>query len=127
MRVLRCKQATGRGGGDSLPQGKRFCQRAHFGRGRIPRGSATGADGGCEAVAGARAASRGPFIRREPAAREISLRERTRKTGGSPTCMSKAEREGFAPPTEAKAFSFARMPECDPDVLLAMGGAGALP
>jgi transcriptional regulator with XRE-family HTH domain len=45
-----------------------------------------------------------------------------KKTGVSPTYLSKVERDEFTPPTEDKVRSIAQIIECDPDELPAMAG-----
>jgi transcriptional regulator with XRE-family HTH domain len=64
----------------------------------------------------------GAFVRREREAREIGLREMSKKIGVSPTYLSKVERDDFTPPTEDKVRAIARIIECDIDELLAMAG-----
>ncbi len=64
----------------------------------------------------------GAFIRREREAREIGLREMSKKIGVSPTYLSKVERDEFPPPVEDKVRAIAKIIECDVDELLARAG-----
>ena len=67
----------------------------------------------------------GAFIRREREAKEIGLREMSKKIGVSPTYLSKVERDEFAPPAEDKVRKIAEIIGCDADELV--GRAGRVP
>src|SRR5437773_12487807 len=64
----------------------------------------------------------GEFVRREPEAKEIGLREMAKKIGVSPTYLSKVERDEFPPPAEDKVRAIANIIKCDTDDLLARAG-----
>src|SRR3984893_750900 len=64
----------------------------------------------------------GEFVRREREAREIGLREMAKMIGGSPTYLSKIERDDFPPADEDKVKAIAKIIECDADDLLARAG-----
>src|SRR5437773_9897976 len=64
----------------------------------------------------------GEFVRREPKAKEIGLREMAKLIGVSPTYLSKVERDEFPPPAEDKVRKIAAIIGHDADELLALAG-----
>jgi HTH-type transcriptional regulator, competence development regulator len=64
----------------------------------------------------------GALVRREREAKEIGLREMSKKIGVSPTYLSKVERDEFPPPAEDKVRKIAEIIGRDADELLALAG-----
>jgi HTH-type transcriptional regulator, competence development regulator len=64
----------------------------------------------------------GAFVRREREAKEIGLREMSKKIGVSPTHLSKVERDEFPPPAEDKVRKIAATIGYNADELLALAG-----
>ena len=69
----------------------------------------------------------GPYIRRQREARRLndktfSLRQVALRIGVEPSYLSKVERGGEAPPSEATITALAAELDDDPDVLLALAG-----
>src|SRR3954451_23837866 len=64
----------------------------------------------------------GAFMRRKRVAKELGLLEMEKMIRVSPTCLSKIERDEFAPPAEDRVRAIAKIIECDADDLLARAG-----